>query len=159
MSATAWEAIFMLVVLKIPVIYGLDTVHGAGPVKGATVFPHNVGLGATRDPALVEEVARAVAEETAGVGADFPFAPVVAVARDERWGRTYESYGESPELAESLGAAAVRGFEQATDGTAILWELPAPVKIEDLGRLAACRSQVRVVGDALRRVPRDECRE
>ena len=81
--------------LKIPIIYGLDVVHGAGPVNGATVFPHNIGLGATRDPALVEEVARAVAEESAGVGADFPFAPVVAVARDERWGRTYESFGET----------------------------------------------------------------
>jgi beta-glucosidase len=67
--------------LKIPVIYGLDTVHGVGPVKGATVFPHNIGLGATRDPALVEEVAGVVADETAGAGADFPFAPVVAVAR------------------------------------------------------------------------------
>jgi beta-glucosidase len=73
--------------LKIPVIYGLDVVHGAGPVNGATVFPHNIGLGATRDPALVEEVASVVADEAAGVGADFPFAPVVAVARDERWGR------------------------------------------------------------------------
>ena len=73
--------------LKIPVIYGLDVVHGAGPVNGATVFPHNIGLGATRDPALVEEVASVVADEAAGVGADFPFAPVVAVARDEGWGR------------------------------------------------------------------------
>ena len=84
--------------LKIPIIYGLDVVHGVGPVNGATVFPHNIGLGATRDPVLVEQVASAVADEAAGVGADFPFAPVVAVARDERWGRTYESFGETPEL-------------------------------------------------------------
>ena len=84
--------------LKIPIIYGLDVVHGVGPVYGATVFPHNIGLGATRDPALVEQVASTVADEAAGSGADFPFAPVVAVARDERWGRTYESFGETPEL-------------------------------------------------------------
>src|SRR5262245_42091990 len=98
--------------LKIPIIYGLDVVHGAGPVKGATVFPHNIGLGATRDLALVEEVARAVAEESAGVGADFPFAPVVAVARDERWGRTYEAFGETVELASAMGVAYTNGFQK-----------------------------------------------
>ena len=63
----------------IPIIYGLDSVHGLGPVAGATVFPHNVGLGAIGDPALIEQVTRVVADESAGVGADFPFAPVVAV--------------------------------------------------------------------------------
>ncbi len=98
--------------LKIPIIYGLDVVHGVGPVKGATVFPHNIGLGATRDPVLVEAVAAAVAEEAAGVGADFPFAPVVAVARDERWGRTYESFGETPELPSALGVAYTNGFQK-----------------------------------------------
>jgi beta-glucosidase len=98
--------------LKIPIIYGLDVVHGVGPVKGATVFPHNIGLGATRNPALVEQVATAVAEEAAGAGADFPFAPVVAVARDERWGRTYESFGESPELPSALGVAYINGFQK-----------------------------------------------
>ncbi len=98
--------------LGIPVIYGLDVVHGVGPVKGATVFPHNIGLGATRDPALVEEVASVVAAEAAGVGADFPFAPVVAVARDERWGRTYESFGETPELASAMGVAFTNGFQK-----------------------------------------------
>ncbi len=97
--------------LKIPVIYGLDVVHGVGPVVGATVFPHNVGLGATRDPALVEQVGAAVAAEAAGVGADFPFAPVVAVARDERWGRTYEAFGETPELASMMGVAYINGFQ------------------------------------------------
>jgi beta-glucosidase len=98
--------------LKIPIIYGLDVVHGVGPVKGATVFPHNIGLGATRDPALVEQVATAVAEEAAGSGADFPFAPVVAVARDERWGRTYESFGETPELPTAMGVAYTNGFQK-----------------------------------------------
>src|SRR5450631_402909 len=98
--------------LGIPIIYGLDVVHGVGPVKGATVFPHNIGLGATRDPALVEQVASAVADEAAGVGADFPFAPVVAVARDERWGRTYESFGETPELPSAMGVAYTNGFQK-----------------------------------------------
>ena len=106
--------------LKIPVIYGLDAVHGAGPVKGATVFPHNIGLGATRDPALVEEVAGAVAEETAGVGADFPFAPVVAVARDERWGRTYEAFGETVELASAMGVAYTNGFQKRSGPFTVL---------------------------------------
>ena len=97
--------------LKIPVIYGLDVVHGAGPVYGATIFPHNIGLGATRDPALVEQVAAAVAEEAAGVGADFPFAPVVAVARDPRWGRTYESFGEDTDLVSAMGVAYTNGLQ------------------------------------------------
>ena len=106
--------------LKIPVIYGLDTVHGVGPVKGATVFPHNVGLGATRDPALVEEVAGVVADETAGAGADFPFAPVVAVVRDERWGRTYEAFGETVELASAMGVAFTNGFQKRSGAFKVL---------------------------------------
>jgi beta-glucosidase len=106
--------------LKIPIIYGLDVVHGAGPVIGATVFPHNIGLGATRNPALVEEVARTVADEAAGVGADFPFAPVVAVARDERWGRTYESFGETVELAATMGVAVANGFQKRSGPFTVL---------------------------------------
>ncbi|HEX2660388.1 MAG TPA: glycoside hydrolase family 3 N-terminal domain-containing protein, partial [Polyangia bacterium] len=106
--------------LKIPMIYGLDVVHGAGPVYGATVFPHNIGLGATRDPALVEEVAAAVAEESAGVGADFPFAPVVAVARDEHWGRTYEAFGETVELASTMGVAYTNGFQKRSGAMQVL---------------------------------------
>ena len=106
--------------LKIPMIYGLDVVHGAGPVVGATVFPHNIGLGATRNPALVEEVAAVVAEESAGVGADFPFAPVVAVARDERWGRTYEAFGETVELASAMGVAYTNGFQRRSGAISVL---------------------------------------
>jgi beta-glucosidase len=106
--------------LGIPMLYGVDAVHGHGAVKGSTIFPHNIALGCTRDPAIVEAAARVTAREMAGTGLDWNFAPCLAVARDERWGRTYESYGESPELAETLGAAAIRGFEQATDGTAVL---------------------------------------
>src|SRR4029079_5885184 len=106
--------------LGIPMLYGVDAVHGHGGCKGTTMFPHNIAMGCTRDPALVEAAARVTAREVAGTGLDWNFAPCIAVARDERWGRTYESFGETAELAESLGAAAIRGFEQATDGTAIL---------------------------------------
>ena len=84
------------------------------------MFPHNIGLGATRDPALVEEVARVVAEEAAGVGADFPFAPVVAVARDERWGRTYEAFGETVELASAMGVAYTNGFQKPSGAFTVL---------------------------------------
>ena len=106
--------------LKIPIIYGLDVVHGVGPVYGATVFPHNIGLGATRDPALVEDVGAAVAAEAAGVGADFPFAPVVAVARDERWGRTYEAFGETPDLVSMMGVAYINGFQKRSGSFTVL---------------------------------------
>jgi beta-glucosidase len=97
--------------LKIPLIYGIDAVHGHNNVYGATIFPHNIGLGATRDPALVERVARATAREVRATGIDWTFAPVLAAVRDERWGRTYEAFGETPELASVLGAAEIRGFQ------------------------------------------------
>jgi beta-glucosidase len=99
--------------LGIPMIYGTDAVHGDGGVRGAVVFPHNIGLGCTRDPALIEEVSRVTAAEVAGTGVDWTFAPCIAVPRDERWGRTYEGFGETPELATMMAPAAVRGLEQA----------------------------------------------
>jgi beta-glucosidase len=97
--------------LGIPVLYGIDAVHGHNNVKGATVFPHNIGLGATRDPRLVEEIGRITALEVAGTGMHWAFGPCLAVPQDERWGRTYEGYGEAPELAALLGPAAVRGLQ------------------------------------------------
>jgi beta-glucosidase len=108
--------------LKIPLIYGIDAVHGHNNVDGAVIFPHNVGLGAMRDTALVEKAGRITALEVAGTGMRWAFAPCVAVARDERWGRTYESFGENPELAETMGAAAVRGLQGQTmnDATSVL---------------------------------------
>ena len=110
--------------LGIPLIYGVDAVHGDGGVKGAVLFPHDIGLGATRNPELVQRAARVTARETAGSGVRWAFSPCIAVARDERWGRTYESFGESPELAETLGAAVVRGLQDTTDdptgGSAVL---------------------------------------
>lgn len=98
--------------LAIPIIYGIDAVHGANAVRGATIFPHNIGLGATRDPALVQRIGRAVAEEVSGTGVDWTFAPCLCVARNDRWGRTYESFGETPELVSSM-STIVDGFQGA----------------------------------------------
>jgi beta-glucosidase len=97
--------------LQIPLIYGIDAVHGHNNIYTAVIFPHNIGLGCTRNPALVEEAARATAEEVAGTGIDWTFAPCIAVPRNERWGRTYEGFGETPELTREMSAAAVRGFQ------------------------------------------------
>lgn len=97
--------------LKIPLIYGIDAVHGNNNIQGAIIFPHNIGLGATHNPKLVEQAARVTAEETAAVGIRWAFAPCVAVARDDRWGRTYESFGDSTALVSELGSAAVRGLQ------------------------------------------------
>jgi beta-glucosidase len=97
--------------LKIPILFGVDAVHGHNNVLGAVVFPHQIGLGATRDAKLVEEVERITALETRATGIQWSFSPCIAVARDERWGRTYESFSEEPSLVAELGAAAVRGLQ------------------------------------------------
>jgi beta-glucosidase len=97
--------------LHIPLLYGIDAVHGHNNIDGAVIFPHNIGLGAMNDPALVEKAEWVTAQEIAGTGINWAFAPCIAVARDERWGRTYESFGQSPELVSELGAAAVHGFQ------------------------------------------------
>jgi beta-glucosidase len=94
--------------LGIPLIYGIDAVHGHGNVYGATIFPHNVGLGSTRDPRLVERVGEVTAAEVRATGIPWSFGPCVCVARDERWGRSYESFGEDPAL--------VVGMESIVDG-------------------------------------------
>lgn len=96
--------------LGIPAFYGTDAVHGHSNVVGATIFPHNIGLGATGDPELVERVSRAAALETTATGARWMFAPALSVAVDGRWGRTYESFSDDPDLVSILGAAAVRGM-------------------------------------------------
>ncbi len=108
--------------LGIPLLFGVDAVHGHNNVLGAVVFPHNIGLGATRDAALVEKIARATAVEMRATGAHWTFAPGVIVARDERWGRTYESFSENPELVSELGVAAIRGFQtdDLSNPTAVL---------------------------------------
>lgn len=95
----------------IPLLYGVDAVHGHALLRGATVFPHNIGLGATGDPDLVEEIGRITATELTATGVSWNFAPCLAVARDIRWGRTYESYSEDPVTVGTLGAAFVRGLQ------------------------------------------------
>lgn len=97
--------------LGIPMMYGVDAVHGHAEVRGSTVFPHNIGLGATRNPELIERVGRIAAQEIAATGIRWTFAPCIAVPRDERWGRTYEGFGETPELATLLAPAMVKGLQ------------------------------------------------
>ncbi len=100
--------------LKIPILYGVDAVHGHNNVLGAVIFPHNIGLGCTRNAGLVEKAARITAEEVRATGIQWAFAPCVAVPQDVRWGRTYEGFSENPQLVQELGEAAVRGL-QGTD--------------------------------------------
>ena len=108
--------------LKIPLLYGIDAVHGHNNVLGAVIFPHNIGLGGTRDAALVEKIERITAEEVRATGIQWAFAPCVTVPQDIRWGRTYEGFSEDPELVTELGAAAVRGLqgEDLADPLAVL---------------------------------------
>ncbi len=100
--------------LRIPILYGVDAVHGHNNVQGAVIFPHNVGLGCTGNAALVEEVGRITALEIRATGAQWTFAPCVAVPRDERWGRAYEGFSEDNASSARLGAAAVRGLQTAS---------------------------------------------
>ncbi|XP_039043749.1 beta-glucosidase BoGH3B-like [Hibiscus syriacus] len=88
--------------LHIPMIYGIDSVHGNNNVYKATIFPHNIGLGATRDPELVKKIGTATALETRATGIPYAFAPCVAVCRDPRWGRCYESYSEDPQIVQAM---------------------------------------------------------
>ncbi|WP_200207052.1 glycoside hydrolase family 3 protein [Micromonospora coerulea] len=121
-TPTAWADMYdgfqraaLATPLAIPMIYGVDAVHGHNNVSGATIFPHNIGLGATRDPALVQQIGQAVAEEVSGTGVDWDFAPCLCVARNDRWGRTYESFGETPDLPSDM-STLVTGLQGATLG-------------------------------------------
>jgi beta-glucosidase len=96
--------------LHIPQLYGIDSVHGDGNMYGATVFPHNIGLGATRDPALVRDVEHVTAEETRASGPQWTFAPCICAPQDDRWGRTYEGFSEDPALVERM-ETAIDGFQ------------------------------------------------
>ena len=104
----------------IPVMWGMDAVHGANDLFGATIFPQNIGLGAANDPALTRRIGRATAEEVRAVGLDWTFGPTVAVASDERWGRTYESYSQDPRRVARLARAMVLGLQGAADGVHFL---------------------------------------
>jgi beta-glucosidase len=97
--------------LGIPIIYGVDAVHGHNNVAGATIFPQNVGLGATNDPALVQQVCATTALEMNATGIRWDFGPVIAVPQDIRWGRTYEGFSENTDLVSRLGTACIKGLQ------------------------------------------------
>jgi len=97
--------------LPIPLIYGVDAIHGNTNVIGAVVFPHNIGLGAGHDPDLLERVAAVTAKEIAATGVDWTFAPTLAVARNDHWGRTYESYSEDPTIVCEYAPRFVKGLQ------------------------------------------------
>jgi beta-glucosidase len=99
----------------IPTIWGTDAVHGHTNIVGATIFPHNIALGAAGDADLVRRIGAATAVEIEVTGIDWNFSPTVAVAQDDRWGRTYESYSENPDLVAELGAALVEGLQGDPD--------------------------------------------
>nr|WP_245409598.1 exo 1,3/1,4-beta-D-glucan glucohydrolase [Allosphingosinicella vermicomposti] len=96
---------------KIPVMWGSDAVHGHANVVGATLFPHNIGLGATRNPALIRKIGEVTAREMVVTGLDWDFSPTLAVVRDDRWGRTYEGFSEDPEIVRSYAAEMVEGLQ------------------------------------------------
>jgi beta-glucosidase len=108
--------------LGIPLLYGVDAVHGHNNLYGAVIFPHNIGLGATRDQDLVYRIGRATAEELAATGVHWNFAPTIAVPQDLRWGRTYEGYSQDPQCVAELGAAYIRGLqgERLSDPLSVL---------------------------------------
>ncbi len=95
----------------IPLLFGIDAVHGQSNIIGATLFPHNIGLGATRNPELLRQIGGITALETRVTGMEWTFAPTVAVPQDDRWGRTYEGYSESPDVVASYAAAMVEGLQ------------------------------------------------
>jgi beta-glucosidase len=97
--------------LAIPLLYGIDAIHGNNNVRGATIFPHNIGLGAARDVGLLRRIAQVTAREVLAAGVEWTFAPTLAVAQDFRWGRTYESYSSDPALVAEYAAAFVGGLQ------------------------------------------------
>jgi beta-glucosidase len=96
--------------LAIPLIYGVDAIHGHNNVNGAVIFPHNIGLGASRDSDLVERVGQITAKELLATTIHWNFAPAVSVPQDIRWGRIYEGYSENTEVVTELGRAYIRGL-------------------------------------------------
>ncbi|MFJ8952592.1 glycoside hydrolase family 3 protein [Streptomyces sp. NPDC102381] len=101
---------------QIPLIYGVDAVHGHNNVVGATIMPHNIGIGASRDPQLAEKTGAVTASEVRATGVPWDFAPCLCVSRDERWGRSYEAFGEDPALVESM-ETVIKGFQGRANGS------------------------------------------
>ncbi|MBY0556537.1 MAG: glycoside hydrolase family 3 protein, partial [Burkholderiaceae bacterium] len=97
--------------VQVPVIWGIDAMHGNSNMYGATLFPHNIGLGAARDKKLIAAMAQSVAKAVRATGIDWVFAPTLAVVRDDRWGRTYESFSEDPAIVKDYAAAYVTGLQ------------------------------------------------
>lgn len=108
----------------IPLVYGVDAVHGHSNVRGATVYPHNISLGAAGDADLVRRIGQATGKEMLATGVRWAFSPCVAVPQDIRWGRTYEGFGRDPGLVSSLGAALVDGLQHDEDGAAAVLACP-----------------------------------
>jgi beta-glucosidase len=102
----------------VPLIWGIDAIHGNSNVYGATLFPHNIGLGAAHDPQLVRRIGAAVGKAVRATGINWVFAPTLAVVRDDRWGRTYESFSEDPQLVRSYAGPYVRGLQGNLRGPA-----------------------------------------
>ncbi|MBN1567798.1 MAG: glycoside hydrolase family 3 C-terminal domain-containing protein [Acidobacteria bacterium] len=156
--------------LAIPVLYGIDAVHGHSNVLGAVIFPHNIALGCTRDPDLVEKIGRITAEEVRATGIQWTFGPCVAVPQDIRWGRSYEGFSEDPSLVRKLGEAAVRGMQGRSlndplsivacakhyvgDGgtTASTSARPGPVPAREGARLWLDQGDTKIDEAALRRI-------
>ncbi|MFL2569915.1 MAG: glycoside hydrolase family 3 protein [Flavobacteriales bacterium] len=103
--------------LGIPLIYGIDAVHGHNNVYGATIFPHNVGLGCANDYELTRKVSEATAVEVAATGINWNFSPCIAIPEDERWGRHYEGYSEHPEIVTNMGVASIEGYQTKALGS------------------------------------------
>jgi beta-glucosidase len=104
----------------LPVFWGTDAVHGHNNVMGATLFPHNIGLGAAHDPELIQKIGEVTASEVAATGIDWTFAPTVAVVKDERWGRSYEGYSDRPDIVREYAGRMVRGLQGAPGSSSFL---------------------------------------
>lgn len=109
---TGYKASALQSRLHIPLLYGVDAIHGHGNVPGATIFPHALGLGATNDPDLVSKVAKATADEVTATGINWSYSPDLDIPTDIRWGRVYEAFSDSPDIVASLGSAYVSGLQQ-----------------------------------------------
>ena len=114
--------------LRIPIIYGVDAVHGFGHPTAATLFPQSIGMGATWDTALARQAGQATRDQVCSVGTNWVFAPVQDVARDNRWGRYYETWGEEPALTAAMGGANIRGMQSGTCPTDPGLKVAATVK-------------------------------
>lgn len=126
-TATEWQAKFtelqqqaLSTRLGIPLLFGVDAVHGQNTYEGATIFPHNIGLGATRNAGLVEQAAAITAVESKATGFNWVFSPCVAIPYNEKWGRVYEAFSESTELTAELTKASVRGHQGVSDAFTVM---------------------------------------